>query len=200
MKCSAILLCGGRGRRVGGADKGRLPWGQRSMAEAVLERIAPQVDDIVISANRNRDWYQSLGYPVVADLRAGFQGPLAGLEAALPLCGRDTAMIVCCDNPSLPLDLARRLGSRLEDAGIDVCHANDGDRDQYLTAMLRTSLRDSLVRYLDAGQHSVRGWYRSLRCASVDFSDQRNAFTNINQLNTKNPPRGGLFDNSTDAD
>lgn len=191
MNCSAIVLCGGLGRRVGRVDKGRLPWNGSTLVESVLGRIAPQVDDIVISANRNRDWYESLGYPVIADQRAGFQGPLAGLEAALPLCGHALTLAVCCDMPELPCDLLARMIGPLEDPAVDVCYATDGEHEHYLVAVLRTSLHASLTRYLDGGQRSVRGWYRELRCSTADFSRQPSAFRNINQRcslpETKNP-------------
>jgi molybdopterin-guanine dinucleotide biosynthesis protein A len=186
MNCSAIVLCGGLGRRVGGVDKGRLPWGGSTLVENVLARIAPQVDDIVISANRSRDWYEGLGYPVIADRRPGFQGPLAGLEAALPVCRHALTLVVCCDTPDLPDDLLERLVGPLEDPSVDVCFASDGERDHYLVAVLRTSLRASLTRYLDGDRRSVRGWYAELHCATADFSAQPSALRNINRPG--NPP------------
>jgi molybdopterin-guanine dinucleotide biosynthesis protein A len=180
MVCSGILLCGGRGRRAGGVDKGRLPYAGHTLAEQVLCRISPQVDDVVVSANRNLDWYGTLGHPVVRDCRADFQGPLAGLEAALPLCSHEAVLVVCCDMPELPRDLVTRLVEPLKDSGVDLCFAHDGERDHYLVALLRRSLLEHLGNYLDSGGRSVRGWYRQLRCRTVDFNEERAAFLNIN--------------------
>lgn len=179
MTCSAIVLCGGRGSRVGGNDKGLLPWGKSSLVESVLARIAGQVDDIVISANRNREQYEQLGYPVVGDLLADYQGPLAGLQAALGTCRHETVFVTACDTPLLPDDVVTRLLEALGHS--DLSYAWDGERDHYLVAALHRRLGSSLSSYLSAGKRSVRGWYQMLHCERVDFSDEPQAFLNVNR-------------------
>lgn len=181
MACSAIVLCGGRGSRAGGEDKGLLPWCNSSLVEHVLARVADQVDDIVISANRNRDRYRELGFPVVGDLLADYQGPLAGLQAALKSCRHETVFVTACDTPQLPEDVVSRLLAPL--ASCDVSYAWDGEREHYLVAVLHRELVTSLSSYLATGKRSVRGWYDTLRCRRVDFSDCPEAFMNINQIN-----------------
>lgn len=180
MACSAIVLCGGRGSRAGGKDKGLLPWGNSSLVEEVLARVAGQVDDIVISANRNRDRYEALGYPVIDDVLPDYQGPLAGLQAALGSCRHPTVFVTACDTPRLPEDVVARLLAPLEHC--DISFAWDGEREHYLVAALHRRLASSLSSYLAAGNRSVRGWYDTLRCERVDFSDTPDAFLNINQL------------------
>ena len=188
MSCSAIVLCGGLGRRVGGADKGRLPWGNTTLVESVLERIRPQVDDIVISANRHRDWYAGLGYTVVGDSRPDFQGPLAGLEAGIPHCSHSDILVVCCDTPELPTELVSRLLAPLADPKVDVSFARTAGQDHYLASVIRQRLGAGITHYLDSGERSVRGWHKHLRVAPVDFSDCNEAFLNVNELESKNPP------------
>lgn len=180
MSCSAIVLCGGRGTRVDGADKGLLHYGPSTLVEQALDRIRPQVDDIVISANRNRQSYEKLGFPVVDDTLPDYQGPLAGVQAALSSCRHEKVVVTACDMPNLPGDLVSRLLSPLETC--DLSYAWDGERDQYLVAALHRRLADSLAAYLADGNRSVRGWYATLNCARVDFSDWPDAFTNINTL------------------
>ena len=80
---TGIVLAGGQGRRMGGVDKGLQPLRGRAMVEWVLERLAPQVDEIVINANQNLEAYARFGHRVVADEVGGFAGPLAGLHAGL---------------------------------------------------------------------------------------------------------------------
>ena len=192
MICSGIILSGGRGRRAGGADKGRLPYADSTLVEQVLERITPQVDDITLSANRNLEWYKTLGVAVVGDERADYQGPLAGLEAALPLCQHSLVLLVACDTPLLPTDLAARLQAPLTDGNIDLSYASANGRDHYLAAVIRTELLPGLRDYLDRGGRSVRGWYGELRTACVNFDDRASAFANFNSPNpgpeTTNPP------------
>ena len=75
---TGIVLAGGQGRRMGGVDKGLQPLHGKTMVEAVLARLAPQVSEIVINANQNLDTYARFGHRVVPDAIGGFAGPLAG--------------------------------------------------------------------------------------------------------------------------
>jgi molybdenum cofactor guanylyltransferase len=190
MKASGIILSGGLGRRVNGADKGLLTWRDRTLVEAVIGCLQSQVMDIVISANRNLDHYQSLGHVVVSDTLDDFQGPLAGVLAALPVCELDTAIVVPCDSPQLPRQLAQRLLQPLHDDTVDLSYAHDGERAQYLLTAVRVRCLSSLRDYLAEGGRSVRGWHRQLNCAVVDFSDCRAQLLNLNegQAGKKNPP------------
>ena len=89
----AIILAGGQGLRMGGHDKGLKTWQSRPLIEHVIERIAPQVDNLHISANRNLPAYQKLGYPVHTDTKPDFLGPLAGIAACAPYCESDWVLI-----------------------------------------------------------------------------------------------------------
>ncbi len=179
MHCSAIILSGGRGSRAGGQDKGLLHHRGTPLVEQVLERLAPQVDEVLISANRNLERYSALGHAVISDELENFQGPLAGILACLPHCRHEVTLVLPCDVPDVPTDLARRMLPALDTH--DACYAWDGERDQYLVAALRCSVADSLRAYLAGGQRSVHRWYAELRCRAVDYSDCTQAFANINR-------------------
>ena len=74
---SGIVLAGGQGRRMGGVDKGLQPLRGKPMVAWVLERLTPQVGEIVINANQNLEAYAAFGHRVVPDAIGGFAGPLA---------------------------------------------------------------------------------------------------------------------------
>ena len=57
---------------------------------------------------------------------------------------------------------------------------DDGEREQPLICLMKTSLKDSVTRVLDANAPKVRDWLALQNLAWADFSDQPNAFTNIN--------------------
>lgn len=154
------------------------------MAAHVAERFRPQVGRLLVSCNRNRDYYASLADATVADNRPDFQGPLAGLEAAIPHIATEFLVIVPCDMPLLPLDLARRLIRALEPGvdAADISYAHDGERHQYLCAAIRVSILPSLSVFLDEGRRAVRHWYAQHRHTAVDFSDQSPCFANYNEL------------------
>ena len=180
MKTSGIILCGGRGERVGGIDKGWLEYRGRPLVEQVLQRLQPQVSDVVISANRNLERYRALGHTAVSDEWENYQGPLAGIAAALPHCRHDACVVVACDMPLLPLDLGERLSAVLKSHR--ACCAWDGSREQYLAAGLQKEVHSSLEHYLASGRRSVRGWFEALDYRRVDFSDCPDLFLNVNRL------------------
>lgn len=179
----ALILAGGAGTRVGGGDKGCISWQGQPLIASVVARIRPQVDALYISCNRNQEVYAALADGIVTDRRAGFQGPLAGLEAASGLLQADFISLAACDTPELPTDLVMRLmAPLLEQPQLQVALAYDGERAQNLCAVLRRHSLTTLTDYLAVGGRSVHGWYAGLRCVQVDFSATAAAFRNYNQL------------------
>lgn len=175
---SGLILAGGAGRRMGGADKGWIHHQGKPLVEHVFERVAPQVDQVLISANRNLDRYAALGVPVLADGDADFRGPLAGIEAGLRHAAAGWLLCVPCDSPALPDDLARRLHAGL--AGSRAAVVTLAGRWQPVFCLLHTSLADSLSAYLARGDRKVASWLESVDARAVDFSDEAPAFANLN--------------------
>lgn len=179
-KISGIILAGGQGQRFGGADKGLLLLGGKPLAVHVAERLTPQVDNLIISANRNLDRYQALGYRVITDERGPYLGPLAGIAAALAATATELALVVPCDTPFLPHDLCPRLHAALQQNRADIAIAHDGQRLQQMCVLLRRTLLDSLNGELAAGHLKVHTWMMQQRHCVVEFADQPGAFININ--------------------
>ena len=180
---AGLILAGGRGRRFGGKDKGLELWRGRTLTEHVIERLAPQVANLAISCNRNRETYARLNASaVVGDRRAGFQGPLAGIEAYATQVDAEFLAIAPCDMPLLPYDLVPRLRRTLlaAEASTAAACAFDGQREQYLCAIIRKPALNTLAAYLDSGERSVHGWLARLGVERVDFSDRAANFKNIN--------------------
>src|ERR1700694_6112566 len=82
-RITGVILAGGQGRRRGTIDKGLVPLDGRPMVAHVLDRLRPQVDEILINANQHRAEYEAFGHAVLADAIGGFAGPLAGVDVAL---------------------------------------------------------------------------------------------------------------------
>lgn len=181
---TGLILAGGAGRRVEGRDKGLVNWRGLTLIEHVMARLLPQVDALLISCNRNEERYAQFGPVVAGDTRHGYQGPLAGIESAEPEIHSDLVLVVPCDMPLLPADLALRLSAALrnEAHSCDISFAHDGDREQYLCALIRTSCLHSLTPFLDTGNRAVHRWFESQRTVCVDFSDQKSSFQNFNTL------------------
>ncbi len=177
---TAIVLAGGRGRRLGGRDKGLVPLAGRPLVARVLDAIAPQVGGVVISANRHHDDYARFGWPVVADALADFQGPLAGVAAALAAVRTPWAVTVPCDAPWPPADLVARLGRALVQQQGQLAAAHDGRRLQPLHLLLPVALGEDLHGWLARGGRAALGWLDRLRVAVADCADVAGGFANIN--------------------
>jgi molybdenum cofactor guanylyltransferase len=156
---SGVVLAGGRGCRVGGADKGLLELDGRPLAAHVADNLRAHCATIIVSANRHLEQYAAVGDLVVGDRRPGFQGPLAGLEAALAAAATPWLLVTPCDMPAVPTGLYRDLltacGTRTE---AQLVVADDGTRVQPLVCAVRRSVLAGLSRYLDEGGRAVFGW------------------------------------------
>jgi molybdopterin-guanine dinucleotide biosynthesis protein A len=161
-------------------DKGWIELDGRPLITHVLARFAPQVSEVIISANRNVERYEGLGHPVVTDQVSGFAGPLAGLHAALGLARYDLVCTVPCDSPLLPLDLVARLRKALQESQARAAVATTGGRLQPVFALYQRSLRADLGSYLAAGEHKAEAWQRRLERIEVSFDDAPDAFRNVN--------------------
>ena len=178
---TGLILAGGRGQRMGGRDKGLLPLDGKPLVVHVLKRLAPQVERVLVSANRNLEPYAALtGAEVVADDVPGFAGPLAGIASALQRTATPYLLTVPCDAPLLPVDLGARLHAALQASGTAMAMAHDGQRLQPLFALMRRGVLPDLLAYLAEGGRKVEDWVRRNGPRIVDFSDQTAAFVNLN--------------------
>ena len=180
MSVTGIVLAGGLGRRMGGVDKGLQEMRGKPMAQWALERLAPQVDEILINCNQNLDAYARLGCRLVPDEIGGFAGPLAGLHASLKAAAHPLVVTVPCDSPFLPADLVSRLKSRLGDNVLAV--AKTGDQPHPVFSLVRKDVLGNLEAFLRSGGRKIDAWYASLACVEVSFDDEADAFRNINTL------------------
>ena len=192
---TGLVLAGGQGSRMGGVDKGLQPFRGQPLALHALQRLAPQVGALLLSANRSRDAYEALAAPfhapVLADGLVGYAGPLAGFLAGLAHCATPWLLTVPCDSPRLPTDLARRLADAAVREGADIAIACAPDsatpgaplRAQPVFCLLRASLRPSLEHYTHEGGRKIGAWTAQHRCARVPFDrpgDDPHAFGNAN--------------------
>jgi len=167
---------------MGSVDKGLQLLRGRPLAAWAAERLAPQVDELLINANRNAEAYAALGYPVIADLVAGYAGPLAGLHAALSHAAHPLLATAPCDSPFLPADLVVRLHAALEATGATIAAARTGTRIHPVFCLCRRELLPGLSAYLDSGERRFETWFRAQHSVEVAFDDEAEAFANINTL------------------
>ena len=177
---TGVVLAGGQGSRMGGVDKGLQQFRGKPMVAHVIERLGPQVGELLINANRNQEAYNAFGHRVIADEIEGFAGPLAGFERGLAHASHPLVVTVPCDSPFLPQDLVARLGAALEAAGADLAVARTGDQPHPVFSLMRRGVHESLRGFLSSGQRKIDKWYAALAVVEVPFDDEADAFLNIN--------------------
>lgn len=174
---SCIILAGGEGKRFHHADKGLVALNGQPLIAHVIAALKHQVDDIVISANRNFEQYRAFSPMVVPDV-AEKHGPLSGIVAALPVCRHEQVLVVPCDMPCLPDDLLARLLAGLVQHNISIAEVKD--RLQ-LVLLMRKLLLASAKDRLAAGDYRLMQWVKACSPAIINFDDRAEAFKNINK-------------------
>ena len=165
---------------MGGVDKGLQPLRGKPMAQWAIERLAPQVDELLINCNQNLEAYARFGRRLVPDEIGGFAGPLAGLHAGLKAASHPLVATVPCDSPYLPEDLVSRLLKHME--GKDLAVAKTGDQPHPVFSLVRKDVLNNLEAFLAGGGRKIDAWYAALRTVEVSFDDEADAFRNINTL------------------
>jgi len=191
---TGLVLAGGRGARMGGADKGLQNFKGLPLALHTLMRLqmqqGPALAEILINANRNLSAYEAFGAPVWPDTLDGFAGPLAGFLTGLERCETPLLLTVPCDTPLFPLDLVERLHNALLAENSDMAMAAACEEDGQLRAqpvfcLMRVEVLESLVAFTHQGGRKIDAWTAQLKTVLVPFntpSDDPRAFFNANTV------------------
>jgi len=178
---TAVILAGGKGRRVGEQDKGLIEFSGKKLVEHVIDNLSVQTNNIVIVANRNIDAYAAFGYPVVSDRIEGFQGPLAGIDAAFSVTGSSYLFCVPCDSPFVPDD-AIDLFIRASTLNNPIVVASDGQRLHPVISLIHRSVWPDIENRLVQGQLRLLDWIEGTGYDLADFSSNPQALQNLNTI------------------
>lgn len=178
---AGVILAGGRATRMGGQDKGLIPIDDQAMIVRICDALRPQVNNLLINANRNQTRYAELTHcPVIGDHIGHFAGPLAGMAAALNYINLPYLVAVPCDSPFVAPDLVYRLFTSLQAEQAEIAMAMLEGKPQPVFVLLSRHLLSSLTEFLESGGHKIVNWYYQHRVVGVDFSDRAQMFENIN--------------------
>ena len=194
---TAVVLAGGRARRMGGGDKGLVEVAGRPMVAHAVAALRPQATEVVVNANRNVGEYRAItGCRVIPDAVGGFAGPLAGMASALEASATRLLLTAPCDSPLVAPDLGPGLHAALARDGAEIAVAHDGERMQPVFALLTRGVLPSLLAFLESGERKIDAWYATRRTVTADFSGAPDAFLNVNtprereSLERRLAPRG----------
>lgn len=181
---TGLILAGGRAQRMGGIDKGLIPFHGKPLIESAIAKLKPQVQTILINANRSITKYATYGYPVVMDETPDFSGPLAGFSVGLKACKTPYLLTSPCDSPLLPNNLAELLAAEMESGDFQLVYASSKEADgkvwaQPVFCLMRSNLESSLNQFLQKGDLKIDHWFKELRTSTVVFDDPL-VFANVN--------------------
>lgn len=174
---TGVVLCGGRGRRFGGAPKALAKLHGRPLLDHVLKRLAPQVSRVLLCVGQRVEPFDQFGLETVVDATPD-AGPLGGVVAALPAVRTPWVLTCPADTPCLPTNLVGLLAANAERVGVAVPH--DGIRRQNLFVLMRHDRALALARFFAAGGRALHRWLDAEGIASTDLSQCAGAFRNVN--------------------
>lgn len=175
-RIAALVLAGGRARRMGGGDKTLLGLDDRPMLAHVLAALAPL--PVALSANGDPTRFDAFGLKVLADGPFQDQGPLAGVLAGLDWAagiGAAALLTVPGDTPLIPPGLAASL------APAPACARSLGQA-HHLIALWPVAAREALRAFLLVpGPRHVGRFAAGLGMRMVDFpAEAWDPFANAN--------------------
>jgi molybdopterin-guanine dinucleotide biosynthesis protein A len=170
-----VVLAGGLARRMGGGDKGLQLLGGRPILDRIIERLAPQVDGIILNANGDPARFACWDLPVAGDAVDGFVGPLAGVLAGLAWARANRPEItdivtVPGDGPFLPRDLVARMRAARAQANADLACAVSAGQAYPVVGLWPVRLHDDLRHAVVVEDiRKVDRWTARHRLVQVDF-------------------------------
>ncbi len=188
---AGVLLAGGLARRMGGGDKGLTLLGGRPLMDRIIERIRPQVSELIINANGDAARFAEYGLPVVPDVIGDFAGPLAGVLTGLEWAAenapaRTWVASFATDAPFVPPDLVERMSAAVETGvktgGADMACASSAGRAHPVFGLWPVALAAELRRaMIEEDMRKIDRWTARYNLIMVDFPDVPfDPFFNIN--------------------
>lgn len=179
---STLLLAGGQGSRLGGIDKGLMPFDGEPVA-ARLSRLLAQVgSEVLISCNRNADRYSQWANRLVSDPQPDYPGPLLGMLSALRVARGSHLLVVPCDMPLLDAPLLHSLVTLANEHPDRAIALQSGRQLQPLVCVLPLSLLNTLERAWQAGQRSPRRWLIEQQVITLRIAEDDSRLLNANTL------------------
>ena len=168
---SGLILAGGRGRRIQGADKGLFPWQGKPLVEYSLLALQPHCDQLYINCNRNQTRYAQYGYPLISDRSDDFPGPLQALAEILPQLPGTHFILLPCDSPGVTAALMEQLLTASQCHPAQWIYATAGGRDHPLHSVLPASLVPELLTLVAQGERRLMHSLKQLPHHTIQFPD-----------------------------
>ena len=170
-----VLLAGGKGSRMNGADKSALRIGSRTFAERASDEFAMFPERLFMGGVRASAPHGFLSLP---DAREGV-GPIGALCGALRAMHSPSAFVLACDMPFAVLDTALLLINEYRRGGADVVYASSPKGIEPLCAIYSRACAEPLEEMMRSGEYALRRLRERVRSSCVAVPDARQ-FYNVN--------------------
>lgn len=197
--CLGLILAGGKSSRMTNCtsihetkpikiiDKSFIKLGEISLIQRTINKLQPQIRELVISANSAPDKFSSFNLPVIKDTIEGNAGPLAGVLSAMRWAQANkplfkTIISVAVDTPFFPTNYVDRMLANHQN-NLQITIANSNGRNHPVFAMWNIDLADDLEKFLiDEGNRKVMMFAQRYKYEIQEFHDKTgiDPFFNIN--------------------
>lgn len=171
---AGVILAGGRSSRMG-RDKALIELSGETLLARALRRFAPQVGMLVVNSNGDAAAYAGFALPLIADAATGYQGPLAGIHAAMLWAEKTTpgathVATLAVDTPFFPDDLVARLAAAGSEAPAAPVVAASFGHLHPTCGFYPLALADDIAGFLAAGERRVQDFLARHGAQAVDFA------------------------------
>lgn len=178
--CTLVILAGGASRRMG-RDKAALPAAETTVAERLIRRLAPVVDQVIIAGGS----LEIPGVRRVPDRRPGL-GPLAGMQTGFEVALHPLVWVVACDLPDVTPALLSLLRSNAAD--VDAVVPVAGGEVQGLCALYRRRVSSRIDDLLATNRRSVQALLSEIRARYLDQRELRAVDPELDSFRNLNTP------------
>jgi molybdenum cofactor guanylyltransferase len=189
MSCSALILAGGRGSRLGFREKALIDINGKPLVAFVIETLEKVVDEVIISV---RDEAQGeLLKTIFPNLRYAYDmyentGPLAGILSGLSICKDEYCFITACDMPFINEKVVNFLFSKCRDYDAAIPRQGDGFLEPLHAVYYSRSMMSETKKSLEKSETTILAPISRLHVNYVPFEEinkldpELTTFMNIN--------------------
>lgn len=165
---------------MGGRDKGLIEWRGEPLIQHLQRLTRPLTDDLIISCNRNIEQYALYADQLVQDNNADFDGPFAGIRAALSVARHDFLLVLPCDVPLIDGELLQALRETAFAHPDQPVMIRDGEHWQPLLCMIPTRHAAAFEAAWQAGERSPRRAMEQFQPVAVQCAAGDPRLANLN--------------------
>lgn len=178
MKCGAVVLAGGKSRRMG-REKARLTINGVSFLDQLMQELK-EFPELMVSVDDER-LHPQIPYPMVSDIFHNC-GPMGGLHAALKACSSEALVTVPCDVPLFSGKIAEGLRQCLDSRTDAVVAVTRDGREHPLCGIYRKSCLPILEECLGERNYRMRDVLRKLKVKKYQVGKESWRLANVNTM------------------